>query len=178
MHSPAGQTAIRLRRALAEGRGADAAGLLPGLDEDHVVEILLGAALRDAREGFASARFFVALAGTPLDAPGWQLLCEGLATAGDTGPDDLAAAWVASGQVPDDIGPAAATFGEAFGPGREATLVARIARGDPLGTLLAEYATHPLFPAVEAYYRGGIRAMGWRPLLILAITAPTADDDR
>ena len=65
--------------------------MLPGLDEDHVVEILLGAALRDAREGFASARFFVALAGTPLDAPGWQLLCEGLATAGDTGPDDLAA---------------------------------------------------------------------------------------
>ena len=149
--------------------------MLPGLDADHVVEILLGAALRDARGHFAAAQHFIALAGTPLDDPGWRKLCDVLATPGETGPDDFAAAWVAAGRVPDVIGSASPAAGPPFNEGREATLVARIAGGAPLSELLDEYSAHPLFRAVEAYYRGGIRAMGWRPLLILAITA---DDDR
>lgn len=174
MHSPAGQSAIRLRRALAHGDADAASVLLPELDADHRIEILLGAALRDGRGEFAAAKLYAEAAGaSATDPPAWHRVCIALATPGDTAADDIAAAWVASGRVPDtvrDRGRAlTAVERTSLADAPEAALVACIGAGVGLEALLAEFADHPLFPAVNAYYQGGIRAMGWRPLLLLGI---------
>lgn len=172
MHSPAGQSAIRLRRALAHGDADTAAALLPDLDADHRIEILLGAALRDGRGDFAAARLYLEAEATG-DSAAWRRLCVALASEGDSSADDIAAAWVASGRVPDTVrgGGRALSAAERvqLTEAPEAALVASIGAGVALEALLAEFAAHPLFPAVQAYYRGGIRAMGWRPCLLLGI---------
>lgn len=181
MHSPAGQSAIRLRRALAHGDAAAAAALAPQLDDDHRIEVLLGAALRDARGGFAAAREYLAIAGDA-DADAWLPLCTALATPGDTTHDDIAAAWVASGQVPDTVAgmDRALTHDERaeLAANPEGALVGLIGAGAGLRALLAEFEGHPLILPVTAYYQGGICAMGWRPCLLLGIVAPGTDPYR
>ena len=178
VHSPAGQSAIRLRRALAHGEADAAAALVPELDADHRIEILLGAALRDGRDGFAAAKLYLDAAGSDAaDPTAWHRVCTALSSPGDTAADDIAAAWVASGRVPDAVrgGGRALSAAERaqLAEAPEAALVALIGAGVALDALLAAFADHPLYPAVNAYYRGGIRALGWRPCLLLGIVAAT-----
>lgn len=174
MHSPAGQSAIRLRRALAHGDPDTAAALVAELDTDHRIEILLGAALRDGRGEFAAAGLYLSAASlAEADPLAWHRVCTALASPGDSAADDIAAAWVASGRVPDTVrgGGRALTPEErgSLAETPEAALVDLIGAGVALAALLAEFADHPLYTAVNAYYQGGIRSMGWRPLLLLGI---------
>ena len=115
MHNSAGQAAIRLRHALAIGDAAGAHALIPELDDDHRIEVLLGAALRDGRDNFAAARAWRAT----VEAQDWLPLCHALATEGDNGVDDAAAAWVAAGRLPEGFN----AGGRSLTPEELATLV-------------------------------------------------------
>lgn len=177
-----GQQGIRLREALRRGDATGAAAELPDLDEPHVVELLLGAALRDAREDFAAARSFVRAwslgppgrAGAPLPAA-WQEVLDRLARpAPDDRLDRAAASWVASGRVPERW--------RAWGPppsedprraaSPELAAARALAEGAGGRALLACFADLPLHAPVALYYEAGtIHALGTRPLLILAMTA-------
>lgn len=175
-----GQQGIRLREALRRGDASAAAAELAALDHPHLVELLLGAALRDGREGFAAAHAFVRAwrAGPPAEgplAPAWQEVLERLAR---PGPDDhldrAAASWVASGRVPERWrawGPAPAEDPRRA-PSPEAATARALAEGTGGRALLACFADLPLHPAVALYYEAGtIHALGTRPLLVLAMTA-------
>jgi hypothetical protein len=176
VYAPPGQTAIRLRERLIAGEAAGAAALVAGLDEDHRLEVLLGAALRDAREGHAAAAAYLAAEATGrLDAATWLPLCERLTAPPDDHLDALAAAWTASAALPERWRPG----GRALAPAEAAalraaasadtTLVALVAAGVGGEALLAAFAGRPLHRAVARYYAGRIRALGWRPLLVLTL---------
>lgn len=177
-----GQTGIRLRAALAAGDARLAAALAPELDDAHRVEILLGAALRDARRGHAAAHLFLALDALDDRVAGparWWPLCR-LFVEGepDRRLDDLAAAYVAERRAPDRWRPsgaplapdaAAAIRGAPF---PDVAVAAALAAGTAGDALLDAFADLPLHRPVAVYYRRGtLHALGARPLLILAATA-------
>lgn len=109
------QAGIGVREALRAGRWQAAAAGAAGLDQAHLIELLLGAALQDGRDGFAAARVFVGAwdgaGGDPGAAdPGgrWAGVCRLLCGigVGDPGEPDRrldrrAAAWVAAGVAPE-----------------------------------------------------------------------------
>ncbi len=175
--SSAGQAAIRVREALAAGEGEQAFEALPGLDRAHQIEILLGAALRDRRAGFAAVRAWYA--GNLIK------LCSILAVKPDTALDDAAVSLVVARRVderwvPDGKPlPEARRFeGTSLVPGT-AIYDAAAAVADGVGGLaiLARLTDRYLYRAVQQYYvEGTIHALGVRPLLILA--ASPADPGR
>ena len=173
-----GQHGIRFREALADGHGALAVRLLPELDEAHRIELVLGEALRDGRDGFGAARRFADVDGR---GPVVEAIVLDLARPGaDRAPDELAAAYVAARRVPDRwLGAGrAVTRAEAAELRAEGQLDVAVARllGQGAGglALLQCLADRPLFSAVNMYYRWGtIHALGPRPLLVLAATLRT-----
>jgi hypothetical protein len=176
----AGQTGIRLREALAAGDGLRAAHLVGDLDTAHRIELLLGAALRDGREDFSSARAFPALLASGRDEPeAWRAFCVSLARPGaDRRLDDLAASWIAAGVAPDRWTPAgrepSADERVALRNAREPdAVVARLLEQGRSGlAILDSLPIHPLLPAVSLYYRQGtIHALGPRPLLVASIVS-------
>ncbi len=179
-----GQSGIRLRAALARGEGAAAAGLVGDLDTAHRIELLLGAAIRDARGEWAAARAWLA---AEAGEGTWADVCEQLTTPSpDHTLDDLASAYVAEGRVPATWradGADVATFGEALvsaglgGAEPDLVVAAAYARGVAgsalVGAVAAAFTSvnrhSPLLRAVETYYRAGtIHALGPRPMLVLA----------
>jgi len=177
-----GQTGIRMREALLAGDARAAASLAPALDGPHRVELLLGAALRDARGGWAAARLYLAADAHGAGDARWWPVCRLLAEPGaDHTLDELAAAYVAEGRVPDVWRRARATVpaapppaaAELCGPFADVAVAAALAAGVPGETLLDALAERPLFPAVNHYYRRGtLHALGVRPLLVLAASPP------
>ena len=169
----AGQTGIRLREALAAGDAPLAAMLAHGLDEAHTIELLLGAALRDARGGHAAARLWLAAdACPPLPDPDprWWPACRLLAEPGaDHSLDQLATAYIAERRAPDRW----TAHGTADVPATldDLTVADALMRGVAGLALLDALQDRPLYPAVSCYYRRGtIHALGPRPLLLLAAT--------
>lgn len=164
-----GQTGIRLRGALAVGDALGAAALVPALDDAHRVELLLGAALRDARDGhLRAARFLV------VERDGdWGAFCA-LLCAGepDRRYDALAAAYVAERRVPEAWRAAGRPLDRDVRAGLPDVAVAdALVAGVGGDALLDAFADLPLHAAVAHYYRrGSIHALGNRPLLILAAT--------
>jgi hypothetical protein len=166
----AGQAGTLLREALLRGDVSGALGLLPRLDEPHRVELLLGAALQDAREGHASARAWLR-ADESGAAGDWVALLQRLADGrADDSLDRRAARWVAAGKLPERR----ASHGRAPTPAEisailaaletslpEAGVVGALAAGvDPLQVLdvlrAAPGTDLPLARAVEVY-DGGAR---------------------
>lgn len=169
----AGQTGIRLRDALAAGDAPLAAVLATGLDEAHRIELLLGAALRDARGGHAAAQLWLAADASPARGepdPRWWPVCRLLAEPGaDHTLDLLASAYVAERRAPDRWTPAGST--ELPAALDDLTVADALVRGVSGLALLAALADRPLHAAVSCYYRRGtIHALGPRPLLVLAAT--------
>ena len=164
---PVGQSGIRLREALVAGDVAAAVEVVPALDVPHRVELLLGAALRDARDGFAAARCYL--------EGDWAALCARLADpAPDLRYDHAAAAYVAAGQAPSEWRADGLPLGDRdVRSGLPDFRVAAALRAGVGGlTLVDTFADLPLHPAVSHYYRiGSLHALGCRPLLILAMTA-------
>jgi hypothetical protein len=157
----AGQAGIGVREALARGDWRAAAEGVGALDEAHHIEILLGAALRDARDGHLRARRY-------LVETDWAAFCRLLVEGEpDRSLDDLAAAYVAERRVPDVWRPGGAPLAEPVADDLDAArLYAAGVSGD---AIVDAFAHKPLYPAVAHYYRRGtIRAMGARPMLILA----------
>ncbi len=171
MTSSSGQSGIRLREALAAGDWAGAAEQVPALDEAHRIELLLGAALRDARDGWAAARAF-------LDAEAgrgdWRTVCRLLAEGEpDHALDELASAYVAEGRVPSAWSPEGRPLDRPVRvPLADLAVAAAYAAGVAGDALLDAFTDLPLHPAVAHYYRrGAIHALGPRPLLVLAASA-------
>lgn len=169
--SASGQTGIRFREALAARDAATAASLVSTLDDAHRIELLLGAALRDARDDHAAARRFVQVEASGGD---WgevcRLLCEGDP---DRRLDELAAAYVAEGRVSELWRPAGAPLAGDIRWGLpDVEVAARYAEGVGGDALVEAFADLPLHAAVAYYYRRGtIHALGPRALLILAASA-------
>ncbi len=172
-----GQTGIRLRQCLIEQDAAGAIALLDSLDPAHHVELLLGAALRDARGDFLAARLYTHLieeqhAQGHVRHEAWALLVALLTDgAPDEGPDLSASAWIAARRAPDRWFPLGAPLAGALPapPGAEAAVVQAYAAGVGGLALLAALADRPLHAAVATYYRlGSIHALGPRPLFMLA----------
>ncbi len=166
MPHAAGPFAIHLRDALSAGDPDRAADLVCRLDPAHRIEVLLGAALRDGRDRFRSATLYLEASARPAAAEAWRPLCARLAGKVDPTWDEVAAGWVVRHRLGDvrdhgmGAGPSSATP-EAW--------VAAIRGGAGLDELLPRARYHPLHPAVSAYYRGKIRAMGWRPALLMVL---------
>jgi len=162
----AGQFAIHLRDALSAGDPDRAAALVCHLDQAHRIEVLLGAALRDGRDRFRAASMYLEASARPVTAEAWLPLCVRLAGPVNPTWDEIAAGWVVRHRLgePRDHG---------SGPGPTSATpeawVAAIRAGAGLDELLARSRHHLLCPAVSAYYRGKIRAMGWRPALLLVL---------
>lgn len=141
---------------------------MPTLDSPHRVELLLGAALRDGRGGFAAARAWIA---AEAGEGTWDEVCRLLAAPGaDHTLDDLASAYVAEGRVPDRwIPEGRALDRDVRGPCADVATAAAYGAGVSGEALLDAFAELPLYAAVAAYYRKGtIHALGPRPLLVLA----------
>jgi hypothetical protein len=170
----AGQTGIRMREALAAGDARTAASLAGVLDEAHRIELLLGAALRDARGGFAAARVWMATEAKGEGRARWWPLCRLLVEGeADHTLDDLASAYVAEGRVPDRWRTGVAMLEPVFTPPcADVAVATALASGIPGDALLDAFVGLPAYPAVAHYYRRGtIHALGPRPLLILAASA-------
>lgn len=178
--SPAfGQHGIRFREALADGDAVLAISLLPELDLPHRIELILGAALRDGREGFGAAHDASrAFAPGVEDSAAIDSLEQAIRSLARPNPDrtldDIAAAYVAERRVPDvwrpggrPLPPNAAEIPAALHPDVE---VARLYADGVAGSALINlFADSDLFGPVAIYYsEGAIHAMGPRPLLILA----------
>lgn len=164
-----GQTGISLREALVAGDALRAAAEVASLDEPHRVELLLGAALRDGRDGFASAALFLDLERAPASAD-WALLTARLA-APDVDPslDEHAAALVAARRAPDRYRPEGTSLPRGFSVSVDAVAAALL--GGVAGeAILDAFAPSPLTDAVRHYYRrGSLWALGVRPLLVRAL---------
>lgn len=170
-----GQTGIRFREALARGDARVAASLALALDEAHLVELLLGEALRDARGAHAAAALWMAAeregGGPERWWPVCRLLCEG---APDRRLDELAAGYVAERRVPEGWSPGGRPLGADVRGAAFPDVAVAAALGAGVGgdALLECFADLPLHAAVARYYRVGmIHALGPRPLLILAASA-------
>jgi hypothetical protein len=171
----AGQAGIALREALAAGDVEAALAGIFALDEAHRVEILLGAALRDAREDHRAARLYLA---AEQGGGRWDEVVRALADAGaDNRLDAIAASWVASGRAPERWTPC----GRGLHDGEiqslqvdrevDAEVVALLASGAGGLAILGALSARALYPPVAHYYRRGtIHALGCRPLLVLANT--------
>lgn len=170
-----GQTGIRLREALAAGDAVAAAAAVPALDEAHRIELLLGAALRDARDGHRAAGLWLAAEAGRVR---WDALCAALCDgAPDHSLDELASAYVAAGRAPDRWRPDGSgveegTLAALRAPEADVAVAAALAAGvsgEALLDALLGVRPDPLAAAVAHYYRrGSIHALGPRPLLILA----------
>ncbi len=163
-----GQTGILLRRLLAEGRGEEAAALVPTLDEAHRIELLLGAALRDRREHFAGAGLYLAC---ETGAAPWEKLCHWLAQPADHSLDELAAGYIAEGRAPEKWLPTGLPmqFSPRQAPLPDLATATQLQAGVAGLALLDTFSDVSLYPAVSLYYRrGSIHALGPRPLLCLA----------
>jgi hypothetical protein len=163
-----GQQGIALREALAAGDAEAAIRAREGVDEAHVVEMVLGAALRDARDGHRAARLWEECArhGRP-DRQVIELLCQGTP---DTSLDERAAAWIAARRVEEDWRPGGLPLDRRIVDVE--AVAAAYAAGVAGLALLDAMADLPLAPAVSWYYRRGrIHALGPRPLLVLGMTA-------
>lgn len=164
-----GQVGIRFREAVLAGETAAALGCLPELDAAHHVELLLGAALRDARDDFAAAHLY--LRG---DWPG--LVARLITGPPDLSRDRLAAAYVAAGRAPARWQPEGRPLDRDVRQGfPDVHVAAALQAGVGGWALLAAFTDLPLHPAVDHYYRvGTLHALGCRPLLVLASTAAPA----
>ncbi len=163
-----GQTGILLRRLLAEGRGEEAAALVPTLDNAHRIELLLGAALRDGRENFAGAHLYMACEN---GAAPWEALCRWLGQPADHHLDDLAAAYIAEGRAPEKWLPEGLPLQSSprLAPFPDVATAAQLQAGVAGLLLLDTFWNVSLYRAVSLYYRRGIiHALGPRPLLSLA----------
>ena len=150
MHSPAGQVAIRLRELLLSGDAAGAAALVAPLDADHRLEVLLGAALRDARDDHRAAALYLAAEATgALDAATWMPLCAHLSRPGDPSLDALAAAWTASGALPEHWH----RRGRALTSAEAAALRAAAAPDEALVALVAAGVAGPAILATTPTFR-------------------------
>jgi hypothetical protein len=166
-----GQSGIRLREALAAGRWQEAAASVPQLDEAHRIELLLGAAIRDARGGWAAARAWLRAEG---GEGSWEEVCRLLAEGEpDTSLDQLASAYVAASRAPLAWRPDGRALDRDIRPPEaDIAVAAALLDGVSGRELLAVFVDLPLHPAVAWYYsRGRIHALGVRPLLILAASA-------
>jgi hypothetical protein len=163
-----GQTGILLRRLLAEGRGEEAAALVPRLDPAHRIELLLGAALRDRRENFRGAALYLACED---GAVPWEELCIWLGQPADYSLDELAASYIAEGRAPEKWLPTGlppSSSPRAL-PFPDLSVAAQLQAGVSGLDLLDTFSDVSLYPAVSHYYRkGSIFALGPRPLLSLA----------
>ncbi len=160
-----GQAGIRLRESLLRGDVDGALACLPELDPPHRVELLLGAAIRDGRDDFASAGCYL--------AGDWPGLCARLAAPGaDHRHDEVAAAYVATGRAPSAWSPTGLPLqGDVRGGLPDVRVAAALTAGVAGLALLDAFADLPLHAAVDHYYRvGSLHALGCRPLLILAMT--------
>ncbi len=173
--APPGQTGIRMREVLLGGDARTAATLALDLDEPHRIELLLGAALRDARGGWAAARHYLAADASPATDPDrWLTTCLLLAEpAPDHTLDQLAAAYVAEGRIPEEWRPAGGPIDrDVRVPCADVAVAAALMAGVSGLALVDAFADLPLHPAVAHYYRRGtIHALGARPLVILAASA-------
>ncbi|MDP2308930.1 MAG: hypothetical protein Q8P18_23105 [Pseudomonadota bacterium] len=169
-----GQTGIRMREALAGGDAPTAASLALALDEPHRIELLLGAALRDARGGWAAARLWLEAEAGGEGPDRWLPVCRLLAAPGaDHALDQLAAAYVAEGRIP-EVWPARGRplDRNVRVPLADVAVAEALMAGVSGPALLDAFADLPLYPAVAYYYRRGtIHALGARPLVILAASA-------
>lgn len=169
MNDAHGQAAIAVRQALGDGEGEQAFGHVASLDPAHRIEVLLGAAIRDRRGGFAAVRAWY--------ARDLLRLCSILAVKPDSALDDAAVGLIVSGRVEERWRPHGAPLGEHRGlegtslvPGAALYGVAAAVAGGVGGLeLLARLQDRFLHRAVHQYYvEGTIHALGVRPLLILA----------
>lgn len=162
---PSGQTGIRLREALLAGDVATAARLVPALDTPHRLEVLLGAALRDARDDHAAAALYLAA-----ERHGdWAPLLERLAQPPDDRFDRLAVAYLVEGRVPDGWRAAGLPLIGGLSRPADVAVAAAYAAGVAGLALVDAFRDRPLHAAVSHYYRvGTIHALGPRPMLILA----------
>lgn len=172
-----GQTGIRMREALAAGDARTAASLALTLDQAHHIELLLGAALRDSRDGWAAARLYMAATGggaappPSVDTARWWPTCRLLAEPdADHTLDQLASAYVAEGRAPEHWRPEGRPLDrDVRVPYADVVAAAALTDGVSGLALLDAFRDLPLHPAVAHYYRRGtIHALGVRALLILA----------
>jgi hypothetical protein len=170
-----GQTGIRLREALVSGDARTAAALALTLDEPHRIELLLGAALRDARGDWAAARLWLAAethgGAASAEPDRWWPTCRLLAEPGpDHTLDQLAAAYVAEGRIPEHWRPEGRPLDrDVHVTYADVPVAAALLAGVSGLALLDAFADRPLHAAVAHYYRRGtIHALGARALVILA----------
>ncbi len=158
-----GQRAIRLRDALFEGDTTWALHWAEGLDEAHVYEVIGGACIRDARDGFAAARAFPAA----LAHRAWAPVFERLLGEPDTALDDEAASLVAARIVPDRWRPDGTPVTVLVeGMEHAAALYAAGAAGL---ALIDALRSRQIYEIVSLYYRRGtLHALGPRPMLVLS----------
>jgi hypothetical protein len=90
----AGAAAVRARTALVAGDVDGVRVALPEMDEAHRVEVLLGAALRDSRDGFGGLGRWREARARPLQDPAWHALVGWLVAAEPQDALDVLAAGV------------------------------------------------------------------------------------
>lgn len=184
---------IVFRTALLRGDAAAAARAAVELDVPHRIELLLGAALRDARDDFGAAGMYLSAAGPASEAGlgesaeeagrRWSPLTSRLVDPGvDHHLDALAAGYIAGRRAPDRWQPEG-VLPEAFRvlrvPGwwrgvdfPEVIVAAALAGGAGGRAVLDTFSDAAPYAAVDHYYRvGTIHALGPRPLLALAAWA-------
>ena len=152
-----GQAAIAVRHASAAGDAAAALDALPGLDDAHRIEILLGAAIRDGQEDFSAVGWWL--------AGDMAQLCAVLATPPDTRLDDRAVGLIIRRRAPEHW--------RADGPAPRVNTPEDVADALVSGAgglaILDQLHDRLIYSAVREYYVAGtIHALGVRPLLILA----------
>jgi hypothetical protein len=164
------QAGIRFRSCLVAGDMEGAQQAVKELDQPHLVELLLGAALLDGRGDFEVARRWVEIEENGGD---FSELCSLLLGEPDTRLSDQAAGWVVQFRL-----------GESWVPeGRAPTgeqdlegLIRQLKEGAGGLALLEFFKNSPLYKPIYAYYRlGSIHALGFRPLLLLALYAAQQD---
>ncbi|MEN9786084.1 MAG: hypothetical protein RLZZ299_1348 [Pseudomonadota bacterium] len=167
----AGAAAVRARTALLAGDVDGVLAELSAMDAAHHVEVLLGAALRDARDGFGGLPRWWAARARPWDDPAWRDLVAWLVAAEPDDSLDVLAAGVTLG------GAAGALRGRPEAPPREIPAMEAALRwleaGGDVGAWLGCFGEDPHARAVIDYLEPEagatrIRAQGVRPLLVLA----------
>lgn len=165
-----GQMGIEWREAWLARDVPRMAALAPSLDLAHRVELLLGEALRDARDGFRRA-----LAWFEVRDDDWGPFCRLLAEGEpDRRWDVLAAAYVAARRAPERWTATGRPLDRDVrgAPLPDVAVAAALLDGVAGEALLDAFADLPLHRAVSAYYRvGTLHALGCRPLLTLAAVA-------
>ena len=162
MRDHAGQAGIRFRMALLDGDVAAMEAALPDLDDAHRIELVLGGALRDAREGHAAAHAYAR--GHVVEA------CRRLVGIPDHSLDDRAAALVAARMAPERWQPRGTAAVAVKSMEDAAAALSSGVGGEALLEAMSQRALHG---PVSYYYRiGTIHALGVRPLLVLVGAHP------